>query len=129
MKAKVTGFEPMKKIILLLMLSITAGCVDTGRVGLHPHLQTAYFNAHPYQVQSCLFSAAINQHLSLERDDPLPGGAQRYNLEQGDGTVIAWIETDKFNHSETSVNFVYDAQAADIRAAVATMIAECKSAD
>ena len=125
---KLTGFASMKKIILLLILVVTAGCVDTGRVGLPPHLQTAYFDAQPFQVQSCLFSAAINQHLSLERDDPLPGGAQRYNLKQGDGTVIAWIESDKFNHRETSVNFFYDAQAADIRAAVATMIAECKNA-
>lgn len=118
----------MKKIILLLMLPVTAGCVDTDRVGLQPHLQSACFNAHPYQVQSCRLSAAINKRLSLDRDDLLPGGAQRYNPEQRDGTFIAWIETGKFNHSETRMNFYYDLQTADIRASVSTMIAECKNA-
>lgn len=121
-------FKSMKKAILVLGLIMLAGCVDTGRVGLHPQLKTAYFNAHPYQVQSCLYAAAISQHLYLDRDDPLPGGAQRFNLQQGDGTVIAWVEIGRFNPSETSVNFYYDTQAADIRAAVTAMIAECKNA-
>lgn len=78
-------------------------------------------------MQSCVYSAAISQHLYLDRDDLLPGGAQRFNLQQGDRTVIAWVEIDRFNPSETSVNFYYDPQEVDIRAAVMPMIAECKN--
>lgn len=121
-------FELMKKTVLVVALMMVAGCVDTGRVGLHPQVKTAYFNAHPDQVQSCLYSAAISRHLYLDQDDPLPGGTQRYNLEQGDGTVIAWVEIAKFNHSETSTEFFYDPHAADVSASVAALIDECKKA-
>ncbi|WP_229518692.1 hypothetical protein [Pantoea agglomerans] len=48
----------MKKIIIALSISLLGGCVDMGRVGLHPTTKTAYFDGHPFQVESCLNVAA-----------------------------------------------------------------------
>lgn len=55
----------MKKIIIALSISLLGGCVDMGRVGLHPTTKTAYFNGHPFQVESCLSVAAQDQRLYL----------------------------------------------------------------
>ncbi|NEG63860.1 hypothetical protein GQQ23_16125 [Pantoea agglomerans] len=116
----------MKKIIIALSISLLGGCVDMGRVGLHPTTKTAYFDGHPFQVESCLSVAAQDQRLYLEQDEPLPDGTMRYNLEQDDETV-AWVEIAKFSHHQTSATFYYDSKASDINTAVSAMIARCKT--
>lgn len=94
----------MKKIIIALSISLMGGCVDTGRVGLHPTTKTAYFDGHPFQVESCLSVAAQDQRLYLEQDEPLPDGTKRYNLEQ-DNETVAWVEIAKFSPHQTSATF------------------------
>jgi len=117
----------MKKAIIALSIALLSGCVNIGRVGLHPDTKTAYFKGRSYQVESCLVSAALAQNLMLEQDDPLPDGTKRFNLEQPDDTVIAWVEIARFNHHQTSATFYYDAHAPDITAAVSAMITACKT--
>lgn len=116
----------MKKIIIALSISLLGGCVDMGRLGLHPTTKTAYFDGHPFQVESCLSVAAQDQRLYLEQDEPLPDGTRRYNLEQDDETV-AWVEIAKFSHHQTSATFYYDPKASDISTEVSGMIARCKT--
>lgn len=115
----------MKKIIIALSISLLGGCIDMGRVGLHPEMKTAYFDGHSYQVESCLNVAAQDQKRYLEQDDPLPNGMKRYNLEQNNETV-AWVEIAKFSHHQTSATFYYDPKAPDISTVISAMIAQCK---
>lgn len=116
----------MKKIIIALSLSLLGGCVDMGRVGLHPDTKTAYFNGHPYQVESCLTEAAQDRRLYLEQDDPLPNGGKRFNLWQ-DNETVAWVEIAKFSHHQTAATFYYNPKDSDISTAVLAMIAQCKT--
>ncbi|MFW0698535.1 hypothetical protein [Pantoea sp. R13S299] len=116
----------MKRMIVGLSLVLLGGCVDMGRVGLHPDTKTAYFDGHPYQVESCLTVAAQDRRLYLEQDDPLPNGGKRFNLVE-DNETIAWVEISKFSHHQTSATFYYDPKAADISASVSAMIAACKT--
>lgn len=115
----------MKRVIIAVSLSLLSGCVDMGRVGLHPEMKTVYFDGHPWQSESCLTSAAWSHHFTLEQDDPLPGGTKRYNLQQQDETV-AWVELTKSGHHQTSATFYYNPKAPDISAAISAMIAECR---
>ncbi|THB83694.1 hypothetical protein E1N66_14320 [Pantoea allii] len=116
----------MKKIIIALSLTLLGGCVDMGRVGLHPETKTAYFDGHPYQVESCLTVAAQDRRLYLEQDDPLPAGEKRFNLVQ-DNETVAWVEMAKFSHHQTSATFYYDPKASDISASVSAIITACKT--
>lgn len=116
----------MKKIIIALSISLLGGCADMGRVGLHPETKSAYFNGHPFQVESCLNVAAQDQRLYLKQGEPLPDGTKRYNLEQ-DNETVAWVEIAKFSHHQTSAIFYYDPKASDISTAVSAMIARCKT--
>ncbi|GME30661.1 hypothetical protein ACJ2_06130 [Pantoea sp. QMID2] len=100
--------------------------MDMRRVRLHPETKTAWFNGHPYQVESCLTEMAQNQRAYLEQDDPLPVGAKRYNLRL-DNETVAWIEIAKLSHHQTSATFYYDLKAADISALVSAMITNCKT--
>ncbi|MCX3309265.1 hypothetical protein ORN12_09675 [Pantoea vagans] len=116
----------MNRLIIALRVSLLSGCVDMGRVGLHPETKTAWFDGHPYQVESCLNEMAQNQRAYLEQDDPLPDGTKRYNLEKNNETV-AWIEIVRFSHHQTSATFYYDPKAPDISALVSAMITNCKT--
>lgn len=118
--------DAMNRLIIALGVSLLSGCVDMGRVGLHPETKTAWFDGHPYQVESCLNEMAQNQRAYLEQDDPLPDGTKRYNLEKNNETV-AWIEIARFSHHQTSATFYYDPKAPDISALVSAMIADCKT--
>lgn len=122
----ITRVDAMNRLIIALSVSLLSGCVDTGRVGLHPETKTAWFDGHPYQVESCLTEVAQNKQSYLEQDDPLPNGTKRYNLEK-DNETVAWIEIAKFSHHQTSATFYYDPKAPDISALVSAMIAACKT--
>lgn len=58
----------MQRAVLLLLLLVMVGCLDTGRAGFDPQRKPPCFNAHSDQVQPCLDSAAISQPLSLDQD-------------------------------------------------------------
>lgn len=118
--------DAMNRLIIALSISLLSGCVDMGRVGLHPETKTAWFDGHPYQVESCLTEMAQNQRAYLEQDDPLPDGTKRYNLEKNNETV-AWIEIARFSHHQTSATFYYDPKAPDISALVSAMMTSCKT--
>jgi hypothetical protein len=116
----------MKKMIIALSISLLGGCVNMGRVGLHPKTETAYFDGHPYQAEACLTVAAQDRGLELAQDDPLPDGGKRYNLKQ-DNETAAWVEIAKFSHHQSSATFYYDPKASDVSASVSAMIAACKT--
>ncbi|WP_419963827.1 hypothetical protein [Pantoea vagans] len=116
----------MNRLIIALSVILLSGCVGMGRVGLHPETKTAYFDGHPYQVESCLTEEAQNQRAYLEQDDSLPDGTKRYNLEK-DNETVAWIEIARFSHHQTSATFYYDPKAPDISALISAMITNCKT--
>lgn len=117
----------MKISCLILFAFLLSGCVDLGHVTLHPTTQTGYFTGHRYGVEQCLEVAALNQQLRLERDDPLPGGTDRFNLLNSRSEVVAWIEVAKFSRRETSAQFYYAPQEPEISSAVTALIAQCGS--
>ncbi|EPZ6101364.1 hypothetical protein ACX6VJ_001448 [Klebsiella variicola] len=112
----------MRKLPLVLIILTLSGCVDLGRVGMHPDLKTAYFNGHQNAVENCLYDAALNQKLSLMKDDPLPGGTKRYNLQDANYEDVAWVEVSK-SGDQTSVDFYY---APDVRSSIFAMIDQCQ---
>ncbi|MBV4368115.1 hypothetical protein ACMGGR_18865 [Erwinia sp. BNK-24-b] len=115
----------MKKLSVAFSLLLLCGCVDMGRVGMHPELKSFYLDGSPHEVAGCLYSAASHQHLFLERDDPLPGGTRRYKLKDTDNEDVAWVEISSAPHKQSHVN-VYQAREADVRTAVSAMVARCQ---
>lgn len=114
----------MKKLAFMLVF-LLVGCVDLGRVGMHPELKLVYLDGRPHEVAGCLYSAALSQHLNLERDSQLPGGITRYNLTDRNDEAVAWVEISAEDHKQSSVSFYY-AKEPDVRAAVSAMAARCK---
>ncbi|AVF37629.1 hypothetical protein [Rahnella sikkimica] len=116
----------MKNLLPVLIILTSSGCVDLGRVGMHPELKTAYFDGRQHEVINCLYSAALNQHLSLMRGDPYPDGSERYNLQDANFEDVAWIDVSTFSNKQTSVNFFYAPHAPDVTAAISAMVSQCK---
>ncbi|CAI2793948.1 Uncharacterised protein [Serratia grimesii] len=115
----------MSKLPIILMVCVLSGCVDLGRIGMHPDFKTAQFDGNQYQVSDCFYSAALNQHLSLMRDSPLPDGTKKYNLEDANYEAVAWVEIFEFN-DKTGVNFFYAPNAPDVSSAISAMISQCQ---
>ena len=112
----------MHKLSLALIILTLSGCVALGHVGMHPDLKTAYFNGQRNAVENCLYDAALNQKLSLTKDDPMPGGTKRYNLQDVNYEDVAWVEVSK-SGDQTSVYFYY---APDVRSSIFAMIEQCQ---
>lgn len=117
----------MKKLQIFFMIFASSGCVDLGGIGMHPELETAYFDSNQEKVADCLYSAALSQHLSLMKDDPLPDGSQRYNLQDANYEDVAWVDFSTFDSKKTSVNFFYAPHAPDVTSAINAMITQCKN--
>ncbi|HBM3061562.1 TPA: hypothetical protein LVL72_004882 [Klebsiella oxytoca] len=117
----------MKIIPIGMVVFILCSCVDLGRVGIHPELKTTYIDENKNTVEACFYSAALQQHLSLSLDSPLPQGTDRYRLKDKNSQIVAWIEMGTFGHQQTSVDFYYAPHAPDIHKAVTAMIGQCKS--
>jgi len=117
----------MKKAQIIFMVFASCGCVDLGRIGMHPELKTAYFDGNQHKVATCLYSAAISQHLFFMEDDPFPDGSQRYNLQDANYVDVAWVNFSTFNSKQTSVDFFYAPHAPDVTSAINAMISECKN--
>jgi hypothetical protein len=96
----------MNKTIISIMAVMLCGCVDLGRVGLHPELKTAYFDGQKHIVESCLYSAALSQKLSLMKDDSLPGGTERYDLQDANYENVAWVDITPSGEKQTSATRV-----------------------
>lgn len=116
----------MNKLIMIMIVLITSGCVDLGRIGIHPELKTVYFNGHKNALEDCLYSAALTHHLSMLTDDPLPGGTDRYNLQDADYEDVAWVDISPFGNNQTSVSFYYAPNAPDVNKAILFMISQCE---
>lgn len=117
----------MNRLLLLTMtIFVLTGCIDLGRVGMLPELKTAYFEGNPYTVTDCMNSAALEQHLSLNRDESSSDGTKRYNLQDANYEDVAWLEFNKFSHKQTSVLFYYAHHSPDVAKAITAMISQCK---
>ncbi|WP_444878182.1 hypothetical protein [Citrobacter koseri] len=117
----------MNKIFLSILVLTLCGCVDLGRIGMHPELKTTYFNVNKHEVESCLEYSAFKQKLSLTVDDPLPGGTDRYNLTDAGYNDVAWVDISNFGDKQTSVSFYYAPHAPDVHKAILSMISVCQS--
>lgn len=116
----------MNKAVISILAIMLCGCVDLGRVGIHPELKTVYFKGQKHSVENCLYSAALSQKLSLMRGDPLPGGTDRYDLQDANYEDVAWVDISSFGRKQTSVNFYYAPNAPDVHKAISSMIAICQ---
>lgn len=116
----------MNKIFLSILVLTLCGCVDLGRIGMHPELKTTYFNGNKHEVEICLEYSAFKQKMSLTADDPLPGGTERYNLMDASYNDVAWIDiTDSGSH-QTAVSFYYAPHSPDIHKTISGMISRCQ---
>lgn len=118
----------MSKVLLSFMALTLCGCVDLGRVSLHPETKTVYIDGHKNSVENCLSAAARGQKLYLEKDDPLHGGINRFYLKDTNDENVAWVETARFSHRQTSVDFYYAPHVPEIVGTINTMIAQCQNA-
>ena len=116
----------MKKLSVIWLALALCGCVDLGRVGTDPQLESVYFDGHKGETESCLYSAALQQRFSLEYSDTLSGGMVRYNLTDPDDELVAWVDIAPFNRKQTNADFYYARNAPDVKSAVFAMIAQCK---
>ena len=117
----------MNKTIISIMAVMLCGCVDLGRVGLHPELKTAYFDGQKHIVESCLYSAALSQKLSLMKDDTLPGGTERYDLQDANYENVAWVDITPSGEKQTSAYFFYAPHDPDVHKSILSMIAKCQN--
>ena len=117
----------MNKTIISVMAVMLCGCVDLGRVGIHPELKTVYFDGQKQIVENCLYSAALSQTLSLTKDDPLPGGTDRYDLQDANYENVAWVDVSPFGKKQTSVDFYYAPNAPDVHKSILSMISTCQN--
>lgn len=115
----------MNKVIIIVICMLS-GCVDLGRVGLHPEGKSEYFVGERSEVENCIESSATRLNLSIMLDDTLPGGTKRYNLRDTNDELIAWIEISDFNSGQTDVDFFYAPHAPDVKNAISRMIQQCK---
>lgn len=116
----------MKKMVINIMGLVLSGCMDLGRIGIHPELKTTYFNGHKNAFENCLYSAALAQHLSMMTDAPIPGGIDRYILKDANYEDVAWVEISLLGNNQTSVSFYYAPNAPDVHKAILYMISQCE---
>lgn len=109
-----------------LMIFLLSGCIDLGRVGIHPELKTIYFKSHTNAVANCLYSAALKQELLLIKDDPLPGNTSRFNLQDEHYDNVAYVDISPSGENQSSVDFFYAPHAPDVHNAIVSMIAQCE---
>nr|WP_032741623.1 hypothetical protein [Klebsiella variicola] len=115
------------KIFMSMTAFLMCGCVDLGRVGMHPEVEASYFEGHKYAVETCLYSASLKQHFTMVTDDPLPGGIDRFNIQDKNNEDVAWLDVSRSGNKQTSVNFYYAPHAPDVHNAIMSMINECKN--
>jgi hypothetical protein len=70
--------------------------------------------------------ASSREHLSLEFDDTLPDGSERYNLKDSDYTDVAWVEISKFSGKQTSVEFYYAPHDPGLHKSILSIVDQCK---
>lgn len=116
----------MNKFTLSIFAFTLSGCVDVGLVGIHPELRTTYVNGYKDDVESCLYSAAITQKMSLVADEPLPNETSRYDLQNSDDENVAWVDVSQLNNRQTEVSFYYAPHTPDIHKAVMAILSECR---
>jgi hypothetical protein len=114
---------------VIFSLGLLAGCVDLGKVSLHPQLKQFWFSANMDSTYRCLDGEAMINGLRLEEDDPLPGGSRRFNLEDRDSLVVAWLDMTPFGqstHKQTSVDLFYGHNDPQTEQQLMAMMTQCK---
>lgn len=107
-------------------MGLLFGCVDLGQIGIHPELQTVYFDGDVHTVANCLYYAALAQRLILTEGDPLPDGTQRFGLQDVNNAGVAWLDVSPSSHKQSSVEFFYAPHAPDIHKDISAIIYQCK---
>lgn len=118
-----------KRWTAIFLLGLLAGCVDLGKVGLHPQLKQFWLSANMDRTYRCLDDEAMLNGLRLKEDDPLPGGSRRFNLEDRDGIVVAWLDMTPFGQSggkQTSVDLFYGRNNPHTEQQLMTIMTQCE---
>ncbi|ROP59406.1 hypothetical protein EDF81_2208 [Enterobacter sp. BIGb0383] len=113
------------RMILVVSLSLLSGCVNLGKVGMHPQLKTSSFSASMDRTYRCLDSEAIRQALRLTEDDRLPGGGRRYNLLDQHNAVVAWLDMNS-SGKQTSIDLFYGRSEPQTERQLLTMVKQCQ---
>lgn len=116
----------MNKLLTLFPVLCLSGCVDLGKIGTHPEVASFYINHTKSQVADCLIYASSREHLSLEFDDTLPDGSEKYNLQDSEFTDVAWVEVSKFSGKQTSVYFYYAPHDPALHKSILSIVDQCK---
>lgn len=116
----------MNKLLILFPALWLSGCVDLGKIGAHPDVASFYINQNKSVVADCLIYASSREHLSLEFDDSLPDGSERYNLKDSESIDVAWVEVSKFSGKQTLLQFYYAPHEPDLHKAILSIVDHCK---
>lgn len=116
----------MNKCLILFPALCLSGCVDLGKIGTHPEVASFYVDHPKSQVADCLIYASFREHLSLEFDDTLPDGSEKYNLQNSDSTDVAWVEVSKFSGKQTSIEFYYAPHDPEVQKSILSIVEQCK---
>lgn len=96
-------------------------------MGMEPDVKSAYFNGHKHDVVNCLYAAALSQNLSLISEHKSPGTMKKFNLKNKNHEVVSWVDISEYKNKEISADFFYSRNALNIKAAISTIISQCKS--
>lgn len=117
----------MQKFPVLFLMFLLCGCVDMGRVGLHPDVKTASIEGRKAAVEDCLLYEARKQNFVVEEDSPLSNDTDRFNLEDSSNTLVGWIEVSSSGKHTTDVDVFYAPNAPEVKKAVTTILSHCKA--
>lgn len=114
---------------LIFSLSLLAGCVDMGKVGMHPQLKEYWFSANTDTTYRCLDSEATLNGLRLEEGDPFPSGSRRFELYDKADVMVAHLDISPFGQpadKQTNVDLFYGRNDPQSERQLMTMMARCQ---
>lgn len=115
------------KICMSISALVVCGCVDLGRVGIHPKVKVEYFEGHKSAVENCLYSASLKQHFTMVTDSPLAGKIDRFNLQDKNNEDVAWLDVSRSGQKQTSINFYYSPHDQVIHNSIVSIVNSCKN--
>ena len=114
---------------VIFSLSLLAGCVDMGKVGLHPQLKEYWFSVNTNTTYRCLDSEATLNSLRLEEVAPLSDGSRRFELYDKADVMVANLDISPFGQpvgKQTSVDLFYGRNDPQSARQLMAMVVQCQ---